>query len=599
MSNARSRKLRGSLGDSWGDADYESDEGASIHSASDFRSDSGSETEILDNQDIADKSENKDVPTPLPTRMTRASSQTPQGTPVKTPVNRVVSRHSQSPRTTPKTISRSGSLEPSFIMPSMSGSIDGFYNGSPLQNSQMRMRKSRRSSNQSQNFSNDSSPRFSGRRISAQSIMSSDEPEPAQDPWVYLGLLCNNVLFPLLLYLVGVVKYALETMKPLFGILLIVLLAMFALSKGTNLIQTSIQTSIRTALSPLCIVPGSSYIFPSCATPSPTKPQDPSFEDLMNVQSAFEDVLQSSMDGFSLPTDMKRSEASIRDLNTLVRYSKLPSKSELEVEFQIFIESARQAALDLTKYNSRIGHTIDKVISTNRWTITMLNGMIEKAASTGALGRFVSSLNPINSFTAPEKTLQEKVFDQYIKHVSANSEDIGALIQQADSLLRLLNNLEERLDIIAQIAARDGLIVSGNHDELLSQLWTKLGGNARDRKKLEEQLSLLKQVGMYRKVAWSHVTATLLKLQSIAAGLENLRDRVAAPEVVGWREDVPLAYHVEVIERGVDRLREVRGETRRLEHEGIRKILDGADEKERGLPGTQERIGTVYSKSAT
>jgi hypothetical protein len=47
---------------------------------------------------------------------------------------------------------------------------------------------------------------------------------------------------------------------------------------------------------------------------------------LMSVQSKFEEVLVESAGSVSLPLDMKRGEASIRDLRQLVKYSHVNSK---------------------------------------------------------------------------------------------------------------------------------------------------------------------------------------------------------------------------------------------------------------------------------
>lgn len=50
------------------------------------------------------------------------------------------------------------------------------------------------------------------------------------------------------------------------------------------------------------------------------------FDEMMKVQAKFEEVLESSADSVALPLDMKRGEASIRDLRQLVRYSSLRAK---------------------------------------------------------------------------------------------------------------------------------------------------------------------------------------------------------------------------------------------------------------------------------
>ena len=85
------------------------------------------------------------------------------------------------------------------------------------------------------------------------------------------------------------------------------------------------------SLSPICRIPGASLLnLPFCPVhrvdTSNGPPPPVEFDKLMTVQSKFEEVLEESAGGISLPSDMKRGEASIRDLRQLVRYSQLLSK---------------------------------------------------------------------------------------------------------------------------------------------------------------------------------------------------------------------------------------------------------------------------------
>ncbi|KAF2470932.1 uncharacterized protein BDR25DRAFT_354869 [Lindgomyces ingoldianus] len=556
MNNATPRKLRGSLGDSWGDAEYESDGGASIHSASDFGSETDSECENAEHEEAV--CEDKDVATPLPSRVTRASSRTPQGTPAKTPVNRAISRHSQSTRSNLKSQARttpaSESLEPSFIMPSMSEYGDNRFNGSPLRQSQMRVRHPSRRFSGNQNGSVNSTPNRGSRNPSAQ-VPHSPPPQNHnyQDPWLYLSFIRDHVVLPVLQYIVSVFAMAFEMGKPLVAMGFVVLCLFIILSQTSGIVSATVHAT----LSSLCKIPGSSFVLPFCASPKHMD-RNPAFDDLMNIQSTFEDVLEASINSFSLPQAMKRSEASIRDLKTQVKHSKLPSRAELEVEFQFFVDTAREASRDLTKYNSKIGYTMDKVISTNRWTMTILSGLMEKEASSGSFSRLLTNINPLGVFMAPPATIEQLVFDQYVNHVSTIKDDIGTLILTAEGLLYLLQNLEDRLDLIADLAVRDGMEISKDKEQLLSQLWSKLGGNAPQKRYFNEQLAVLREVTKYRKVAWMHVSATLLKLQEIQAGLENLREGVAAPELVGMTKETPMSYYLEVIGNSLNRLRDVR-----------------------------------------
>lgn len=377
----------------------------------------------------------------------------------------------------------------------------------------------------------------------------------------YIGLLWSNFLLPLVSFISSTFGVIFNVVRPI----LTYLLAFWLLALGLRYL---LRSTLARSMAPICYLPGISYLhLPFCpASPSSSLVE---FDQLMNIQSTFEDVLSSSAGGASLPLDMKRGEASIRDLKHVVQFSSLPSRNELVFEFTGFIETARQASGDLTRFNSRIGRAVDNVLNTNRWTLQVIDGVAEWEAGRGAVGRLMD-LTPFHKSFVSE----ELVLEQYLKHTSAIEEQIAELIVEAQALLGILQNLDDRLDVIHGITTRDGVNIKGDRDELLAQLWTWLGGNRSSLKKQGEQLTLLQQVGIYRKTAWEHVSGTVLKLQSIAAGLEDLRERVAAPEVLGRRTDVPLRLHVEHIQQGVERLEAQRMETRRMEGEMHRKVLD-------------------------
>lgn len=353
-------------------------------------------------------------------------------------------------------------------------------------------------------------------------------------------------------------------LKPLLGMLL----AIAALFYGFKL-------AFRSTFGALAILPDITKIVPSpCSVPilnllpmcgnSFPSGANPEFEDLMKVQSSFEDILESTAHGSILPIEMKRSEASIRDLKYVVTYSNLPSRGELVYEFQGFIDVARQASGDLIKFNSRVGRAVDHIIGTNKHTLQVIDGFVDAEASRGALSKM---------FWGSRGLTQDHLLKQYLQHTSQVEEEIQTLIIEATALLQILEGLDDRLDVIHGVVTRDGVTVRDSREELFAQLWTKLGGNRNSVQKLEQQMQMLVSVNKYRRAAWTHVTSTLLKLQAIAAGLEDLRERVALPETLGI-EVVPLQQHIETIQMGVDRLEQVRESSRREVGEGQRRVLD-------------------------
>lgn len=390
----------------------------------------------------------------------------------------------------------------------------------------------------------------------------------------------ERALQPLLKYFLEVVVMALQNAKPLLGYVLLFYFIFGALVFGVGFLTNSIHR----ALTPICRIPGTSWLnLPFCTPVSTPEVQGPAeFDKLIQAQSEFEDVLASVQVGAILPMEMKRSEASIRDLKHVVQYSTLPSRNELVFEFGSFIDSARQASQDLSHFNTRIGRAVDQILSTNRWTLNVIDGVRARDASRGSIGKWVvENLNIFAPFQ-PVSLTRDVLLDQYLRHTSAVEEQILSLISEAQALLHILDSLDGRLDVIASIATRDGVKVQENKDELFAYLWTKLGGNRSQKVKFDQQIELLKEVGAYRRLAWAHVTTTIVKLQAIQGNLEDLRERVAMPEVIGV-DKIPLEVHINNINLGIERLEQQRDESRRLEQENYAKILARAEEGNRKL----------------
>jgi hypothetical protein len=375
----------------------------------------------------------------------------------------------------------------------------------------------------------------------------------------------------------GVFGHTMGNLQPLFGLALAVGVLVF----GIQLAIGSARSSLTMALSPVCLIPGSSYVVPFCAT---TTHEDPraDFEGLLHAQTGLEDILDAAKDTSTLPSTLKDSELAIRDLRVLVRHSRLPSRHTLGLEFDNFIETAKEASMDLSRFNSRIGAAVDRVIATNTWTRNVISGWSEDEASKGTVQRITGAVTRI--FAAPPPTLHERVFDQYSAHVSKNAEEITSLIATGVALHSVLQRLDELLDTIYAITINDDATITADQEELLAQLWTLVGGNKSKLTSNNKKLSLLRNVSAYRKKALTHVSDTLLKLRQIQAELENLRDGVEAPTVLGYRDELPISYHLDLIDRGVDRLRTARGESLRVEGETYRSQVGRGQEERRELP---------------
>jgi hypothetical protein len=397
----------------------------------------------------------------------------------------------------------------------------------------------------------------------------------------------------IILWALGIVALAFRYAQRPLALLLAVYLSFGAAIIAQNMITKSILVSV----SPICRLPGVSMLHlpfcpddqpPSAFFPNGTAHQRPvEFDDLMGVQGQFEQVLERSAEGVSLPMEMKRSETSIRDLRTLIRNSDVQARDELVFEFDGYIDTARQTAADLQRFNSHCGSAVDAVVAINRWTSRYIDSLAPGAdGSAGGSGddgdgSLVSLWTSwlFYPFQPAERAFNERVIlDKYIEHTALVSDRIATLILEAQAVLRLLTKAEDHLSLIYDISSRSSASTANRRDQVFWNLWTLVGANNARLHNLSQQLALLRQVDAQRSTAVAQVSALVLELEAIQAGLGDLRDRVAEPELV--REGVaasaapiPLSVHIETIDRGVERLEAARRRIRAAEDDRIREAL--------------------------
>ncbi|KAJ0104132.1 hypothetical protein J7T55_000483 [Diaporthe amygdali] len=395
-----------------------------------------------------------------------------------------------------------------------------------------------------------------------------------------------HALYDIIAWACGVVGMAFRyAQKPLAAAL-----AIYFTFGGLIIAQNMVTQSIYTSLSPICRIPGVSYLDLPFCTHGPNIPhsganQPVEFDGLMDVQERFEEVLEKSANGVSLPMEMKRSEASIRDLRTLVRYSSLQGKDELVLEFDGFIDTARSASNELQKFNSHVGSAVDSVISINRWTSRYLDGLVAEQESQGLLSDFTTWIfSPFQPATFSERNL----LDKYVEHTALVGDKIADLIIEAQAVLKTLSQAESYLGIIYDFVTRTQESVQSRKDDVLWTIWTLVGANYRRLSKLNSQLSLLRRVDSQRIDAVKQVSELIVELEKIQAGLDDLRDRVAEPEVAASspKGPMPLSVHIETIDRGVERLEHARSRIRAIENDRIHEVLARGKVEERLIEST-------------
>ncbi|KAG5647327.1 hypothetical protein DXG03_000395 [Asterophora parasitica] len=177
---------------------------------------------------------------------------------------------------------------------------------------------------------------------------------------------------------------------------------------------------------------------------------------------------------------------------------------------------------------------------------------------------------------AARKPLDDVVTRTFGEAMGVLSVSMQRLILEAEVNLANLEKLEERLSTIHDMVSREDLTLSDAKSELLAELWTKLGGNRKKLRGYDNHLDLLKNLGLYRKRALAHVVAALQSLNAMSADMDDMRERVAAPELTGSR--IPIAVHMKSIKSGLERLKEGRVRAKRLEEDALRRVLGIAND---------------------
>ncbi|TDL17407.1 hypothetical protein BD410DRAFT_901493 [Rickenella mellea] len=358
--------------------------------------------------------------------------------------------------------------------------------------------------------------------------------------------------------------------KPLSIFLVLWLIAM---------ILNSLSATFKAAFAPLCIIPGISRS-PLCQfslqpLPSSDPPQESpraqhaDFPQMVNIQSqTFEQLLDDSVGSSGLALEIKKAQMATSDLVTLVKVSHLTSRDLLANALSEFVEDAKRTGRGLQKLSSKVGGAVDGILAVNDYALHSIEAAASGRSSKSSI---ISYIFPFTHNTPTTASQTEIITESFEKALSVLSSNLARLILEAEGSLHNLDKLELQLQTIHEIAAREDASLLHSRDELLAALWTQLGGNRAQMRGFDAHLGLLKDVGTYRSRALAHVAAALQTLQALSTDMEELRERVAKPELAGG--EIPLEVHVKSIRSGVERLTKGRERAQKREQEAYERIL--------------------------
>ncbi|KAI9066312.1 hypothetical protein FKP32DRAFT_1674052 [Trametes sanguinea] len=363
-------------------------------------------------------------------------------------------------------------------------------------------------------------------------------------------------------YMGGVLSHALRLLRWPFG----VLLAIWML----GLIMARLSHTIKGFVRPVCYLPGLSssalcrYPKVEYDAEGELVPQQADYPKLVQIQSSsFEQLLDSSVGGSGLSLEIKKAEMASQDLITLVKVSDLRGRDLLAESLLEFVEDAKKTGKGLQKLTSKINGAVDKIMAINDYALHTIESTQNEPKSV---------LRVIWPFIAtPAQQTQDVVVQAFRDSMDVHAAEMRRLILELAISEANLERLDTHLVTLHELCTRENLTLSEARDDLLSELWTLLGGNRRRLRGMESNLELLRELGEYRKRAAAHVAAAKQTLLAMSEDMEDLRERVAAPDIVGDR--IPVEVHMKSIQSGLERLREDRIKAREREEHLMNKIL--------------------------
>ena len=209
-----------------------------------------------------------------------------------------------------------------------------------------------------------------------------------------------------------------------------------------------------------------------------------------------------------------------------------------------------------------------RTTAANDYTMRVLEQVAEGGSTDMTLRHSIQTVHPSGA-----ETLILRTFGEVMNTLTMETE---RTLLAASVCAVNLEQLQEHLLTIHEICLREGFTLSEAHAELLSELWSILGGNRHARRTNERHLALLRAVGRYRAEALAHVIATRDTLQALSADIEELRDRSATPGIAV--EGISIQVMIQSIDNGIRRLQECRQRARERQQMLIGRLLATSDD---------------------
>ncbi|KAF8308189.1 hypothetical protein DL93DRAFT_1945353 [Clavulina sp. PMI_390] len=329
---------------------------------------------------------------------------------------------------------------------------------------------------------------------------------------------------------------------------------------------------VESALSPICATPILPNILPFCAHYQGIKLAEAplaDFQQLIAIQSGLQTVVEKQGD-LSLSHTIRKSEVAVRDLTARIRFSQLDSKDALVGQLESFSAGAQDAAEGLESLASRVGGSLDIIISMDEFALKRLE-RIERDGI--AFGSQMFNMMALRSTESMRLRQRQELASSFERALAFTGKQLKQLVSDATVVLNVLRRLDKIQNTVHEIITEENNTIKNEGEELLAQLWTILGGNRAEVALFKENRDLLAKLFRFHNAARDQVVNTIGQLRMLSGALSELRDRVALPVDHGADGLIPFEVHLESLRRGVEKLEVFRIQTNDRENQQLRHML--------------------------
>ncbi|KAI0709983.1 hypothetical protein C8Q76DRAFT_769775 [Earliella scabrosa] len=250
------------------------------------------------------------------------------------------------------------------------------------------------------------------------------------------------------------------------------------------------------------------------------------FPGLVEIQHrALDQLTTKAGAGADLALNIKHAELAVRDLVLMVQTSDLTIKDALASRLLDFVADSRHTARSLQVLSSKVHGTIDR-----------------HSAKTSSSGSSTST------------SIDRAILHTFQASLAWFTSAISAIIIETSTAAASLDRLDQHLSAAHALCLREESVNALALDDLLWELWTRLGGNRHKIRELKNRASLLKNAQKYRSIAVTYVAGTMQVLTVVEAELSELRDRLSAPSLDA--NQVPLEVQLASIQSSIRRMKE-------------------------------------------